>query len=69
MSRRLAVLLSGRGSNFVAIHDAIVRGDLDAEIALVLSNRADAPGLDKARSLGYDAVGHPSSRFFRPFGS
>lgn len=53
---RLAVLLSGRGSNFLAIHDAIERGDLQARIVLVLSNRADAPGIERARELGYDAV-------------
>jgi phosphoribosylglycinamide formyltransferase 1 len=49
---RLAVLLSGRGSNFAAIHDAIVRGELDAEIVCVLSNRPDAPGVERARALG-----------------
>lgn len=59
MSKRLAILLSGRGSNFVAIHEAIERGDLNAEIVLVLSNRADAGGIEKARSLGYDAVALP----------
>ncbi|MGH9423892.1 MAG: phosphoribosylglycinamide formyltransferase [Thermoanaerobaculia bacterium] len=46
---RLAILLSGRGSNFAAIHDAIVRGDLDAEIVCVISNRPDAPGIELAR--------------------
>ena len=49
---RLAILLSGRGSNFVAIHDAIVREDLDAEIVCVISNRPDAPGIERARALG-----------------
>ncbi|MEA2235302.1 MAG: phosphoribosylglycinamide formyltransferase 1 [Thermoanaerobaculia bacterium] len=52
---RLAILLSGRGSNFVAIHDAIVRGDLDAEIVCVISNRPDAPGIERARALGLPA--------------
>ncbi|HEV7429115.1 MAG TPA: phosphoribosylglycinamide formyltransferase [Thermoanaerobaculia bacterium] len=52
---RLAVLLSGRGSNFAAIHDAIVRGDLDAEIVAVISNRAGAPGIEHARALGLPA--------------
>lgn len=51
-NRRLAVLLSGRGSNFLAIHDAIKRGDLDAEICCVISNVADAAGLAKAREFG-----------------
>jgi phosphoribosylglycinamide formyltransferase-1 len=49
---RLAVLLSGRGSNFAAIHDAIVRGELDAEIVCVISNRPNAPGIERARALG-----------------
>ena len=49
---RLAVLLSGRGSNFAAIHEAIVRGELDAKIVGVLSNRPDAPGIEKSRALG-----------------
>lgn len=52
MAKRLAVLLSGRGSNFAAIHDAIVRNELDAEIALVISNRASAAGLELASSRG-----------------
>lgn len=49
---RLAILLSGRGSNFAAIHDAIVHGDLDAEIVCVLANRANAAGIERARILG-----------------
>jgi phosphoribosylglycinamide formyltransferase-1 len=49
---RLAILLSGRGSNFAAIHDAIVRGELDAEIVCVISNRPNAPGIERARALG-----------------
>jgi phosphoribosylglycinamide formyltransferase-1 len=52
---RLAVLLSGRGSNFAAIHDAIVRGELDAEIVSVISNRPGAPGIEYARTLGLRA--------------
>lgn len=46
---RIAVLLSGRGSNFVALADACARGEVPAEVVLVLSNKADAPGLDRAR--------------------
>ena len=53
---RIAVFLSGRGSNFLAIREAVERGAIDAEIALVLSNKADAPGLLKAREAGLDAV-------------
>jgi phosphoribosylglycinamide formyltransferase 1 len=51
---RLAVLLSGRGSNFQAIHDAIQSGTLDAEIVCVISNRPDAQGIARAREYGYD---------------
>jgi phosphoribosylglycinamide formyltransferase 1 len=49
---RLAVLLSGRGSNFAAIHDAIGRGGLDAEVVCVISNRPNAAGIERARTLG-----------------
>jgi len=52
---RLAVLLSGRGSNFASIHEAIAQGSLDAAIVTVISNRADAPGLTRAQEWGYDA--------------
>jgi phosphoribosylglycinamide formyltransferase-1 len=52
---RLAILLSGRGSNFAAIHDAIARGGLDAEIVCVISNRPNAPGIERARALGLPA--------------
>ncbi|HEX6087843.1 MAG TPA: phosphoribosylglycinamide formyltransferase [Thermoanaerobaculia bacterium] len=52
---KLAVLLSGRGSNFQAIHDAIQRGDLAASIVCVISNRPDAPGIARARDYGYAA--------------
>jgi phosphoribosylglycinamide formyltransferase-1 len=49
---KLAVLISGSGSNLQAFIDAIDEGSLDASIALVLSNRADAYGLERARSAG-----------------
>ena len=49
---RVGVLLSGRGSNFMALDDAMRRGDLPAEIALVVSNREEAPGLSAARERG-----------------
>jgi len=52
---RLAILLSGRGSNFGAIHQAIIDGVLDAEIVCVISNRHGAPGITRARELGYSA--------------
>ena len=53
---RVAVFLSGRGSNFLAIHDAIRRGEVDAEVALVLSNVETAPGLAAARERDLDAL-------------
>lgn len=56
MPTRLGVLLSGRGSNFLAIHEAIARGELPAEIALVASDRPEAPGLTRARELGLPAA-------------
>jgi phosphoribosylglycinamide formyltransferase-1 len=49
---RLAILLSGRGSNFAAIHQAIVQRELNAQIVCVISNQPDAPGLVRARELG-----------------
>lgn len=52
---RLAILLSGRGSNFQAIHEAVRSGKLDAEIVCVISNRPDAAGIARAREYGYDA--------------
>ncbi len=58
--RRLAILLSGRGSNFLALYQAIRRGDLDAEICCVVSNVPDAAGLARARDLGLSAVSLPS---------
>lgn len=52
---RLAILLSGRGSNFAAIHDAIAGGQLEAEIVCVISNRADAAGIERAKEWGLEA--------------
>ena len=54
--KRLGILLSGRGSNFVAIADSIAAGRLDAEIAVVISNRADAAGAAAARERGLEVV-------------
>ncbi len=56
---RVGVLLSGRGSNFLALHDAVVRGELPAQIALVASNVAGAAGLERARERGLPAVALP----------
>ncbi len=60
MKRRVGILLSGRGSNFLALSDAIEAGRVPAEIALVVSNREEAPGLEHARARGYRAVFIPS---------
>jgi phosphoribosylglycinamide formyltransferase-1 len=51
-SRRVGVLISGRGSNLQALIDAAATGTLGGEIAIVISNKRDAPGLDKARAAG-----------------
>ena len=56
MNRRLGVLISGRGSNLQALINAIREGRLDATIAVVISNRDDAEGLEKARSAGIEAM-------------
>ncbi len=53
MKRRIGVLLSGRGSNFVALAESVSAGRIpDAEIAIVVSNREGAPGIDKAKERG-----------------
>jgi phosphoribosylglycinamide formyltransferase 1 len=49
---RLGILISGRGSNFEAIANSIARRQLDADIAIVISNRAGAPGLEIAMERG-----------------
>jgi phosphoribosylglycinamide formyltransferase-1 len=56
VNRRLAVLISGRGSNLQSIVDAIESGALDASIALVLSNRPNAAGVQRAREAGLAAL-------------
>jgi phosphoribosylglycinamide formyltransferase-1 len=56
VNRRLGVLISGRGSNLQALIDAIREGRLDAHIAVVISNREDAQGLEKARDAGLEAI-------------
>ena len=56
MNRKLGVLISGRGSNLKAIIDAIAEQRLDASIAIVISNRADAPGLDHAIAAGIETL-------------
>lgn len=56
MNRTLGVLISGRGSNLQAIIDAIAAGALDARIGIVISNRAEAAGLERARRAGIETV-------------
>ena len=63
MNRRLGVLISGRGSNLQALIDAIAAGRLDATIAVVISNREDAAGLERARAAGLEAICIPHRVF------
>src|SRR4051794_29313905 len=58
--KKIGILLSGRGSNFAAIAENIASGKLEAEIAVVISNREDAGGIDIARQRGLNAVVLPS---------
>lgn len=58
--KHLGILLSGRGSNFVAIADSIAAGVIDAGISVVISNREEAPGLAIARDRGLNAICIPS---------
>ena len=55
-SRRIGVLISGRGSNLQALIDAIATRVLNAQIAIVISNKADAAGLDRARAAGIETM-------------
>lgn len=56
MTRRLAVLISGRGSNLQAIIDAVNDRTLDASISVVVSNREEAAGLQRARESGIETL-------------
>ena len=58
--KRLAILLSGRGSNFEAIANSVASGFLEASIAVVISNRPEARGLALARERGLEAIAAPS---------
>jgi len=53
---RIAVFLSGRGSNFMALHRAVAEGRINADVALVFSNKADAAGLAYAREHGLETL-------------
>ena len=57
--RRIGILISGRGSNLQAFIDAIAAGRLRAEIAVVIANRGDAPGLERARNAGIETLTIP----------
>ena len=59
MTTKVGILLSGRGSNFLALHGAMERGEIPAQIGLVVSNVAAAPGLEKARALRLPTVCFP----------
>src|SRR5215469_5561069 len=63
MKRRVAILISGRGSNMAALIKAAAAEDFPAEIVLVISNRADAAGLEKARAAGVRTAVVESTRF------
>lgn len=56
MTARLAVLVSGAGTNLQAVLDACADGILDAEVVVVVSNRIDAGGLDRARRVGVETA-------------
>ena len=59
--KQVGILLSGRGSNFLALSDAMEAGDIPARIALVVSNKPDAPGLKHAEERNYKAICIPSA--------
>ncbi len=59
-NKRLGILLSGRGTNFLAIAESVRQGRIPAHIAVVISNRAEATGIERARQLGLDARVIPS---------
>jgi phosphoribosylglycinamide formyltransferase-1 len=64
MKRRVAILISGRGSNMAALIEAATARDFPAEIVVVISNRADAGGLETAKARGIPTVTIES----KPFG-
>src|SRR3954465_5352711 len=64
MKRRVAILISGRGSNMAALIKGAAAQDFPAEISLVISNKADAPGLERAKASGVKTLVIES----KPFG-
>jgi phosphoribosylglycinamide formyltransferase-1 len=65
MKRRIAILISGRGSNMTALVEAARRQDFPAEIVVVISNKADAAGLLRARAAGIPAIAIESKEYGR----
>lgn len=63
VDRTFAVFASGQGTNFAALAAAAQRGELGGRIAVLLSDRADAPALERARRLGIEALVLPVGRF------
>jgi phosphoribosylglycinamide formyltransferase 1 len=63
MTSAIGVLLSGRGSNFLALHDAMERGEVPARVALVVSDRPEAVGLQSARVRGLATGVFPTAAF------
>src|SRR5712692_2667595 len=66
MEKRIGVLLSGRGSNFEALAESVSAGRIpNARIAVVVSNKPDAPGLERAKTRGIPALSIPSKGLAR----
>lgn len=63
LKKRVAVFLSGGGSNFQALADAAEAQDFPAKICLVISNRANAGGLERARAMGIETAAFPTNQF------
>src|SRR5258708_38627302 len=63
MKRRVAIMISGRGSNMAALIEAASEQDFPAEIVAVISNRADALGLEKAKASGVPTLTIESKQF------
>src|ERR1051325_9087872 len=59
-TQRIGILLSGRGSNFLAIAESVRAGRIAAEIAIVISNRLEAPGIEAAKKRGFKTLVIPS---------
>lgn len=60
--KRVVVLLSGSGTLFQALLDAVAAGDVDAEVVAVVADRTDCGGLERARRAGIPAISHPFTK-------